>query len=254
MNKDNILSTLKNSIIVFILVLHCTLHAADFHKTEITTSDTAVSNDFTVHKQHIQGIINFQTAIHFEENVQPTLSDDLISTISQNMIDNIEALPVPEHQPHEFFVRVFGIIFDATYLRFDDAKKTDEFSKWRLSVIAKYLIYVGRFESPHFKPYYNLTVADLKACCPDLSESQQDSIVSNRLNRRVFLESPKELLEVLAGNNCKKAQEYVAQGYAEGKWGFMQNPEILIELGHKGWEKAQEYVAQGYAEGKWGFM
>jgi hypothetical protein len=68
-----------------------------------------------------------------------------------------------------------------------------------------------------------------------------------------FEQNPKELLR-LADMGWSTARYYVAKGYAEAVYGFEQNPEELLKLAHeKGWEHAQDLVAKGYAHGFFGF-
>ena len=67
------------------------------------------------------------------------------------------------------------------------------------------------------------------------------------------LKIPDDQLMSLAERGSKNAQFLVANGYAEGTYGFQHSTEKMIALAEEGFECFQSYVASGYATGHYGF-
>ena len=79
-----------------------------------------------------------------------------------------------------------------------------------------------------------------------------DTVAQINLCTLYKLENNSAQLQTLANQGWKKAQDFVAQGYAWGQNGFAPNPNELQTLANQGWERAQTYVALGYAWGRCG--
>jgi hypothetical protein len=233
--------TLKTLLVTTLLAAPTTFGANALPTDTGVTHDMANVTSSNVNMKY--EILNKLHSLYDGKRDRLEPSTDEAILMLQELTQHLEIL-TPDIKSHDIPSLVnlaFQEVFNTT-IKFPHVKDS-------INLLSDFSSVIATFNIPQFKSLAELTPDELLSRANSGDEAAQKHIVKELVDAKNL-----KALSQYAEHGWSVAQTYVAEGYATGKYGFVQNKEQLLKLAHdmRG-SIAQNLVAEGYGYGWYGF-